>query len=115
MISAKDILFIGVARRVAAISRKTGRELWSTTLSGMMGSDFVTVLCDGTSVFAHAKGRLYCLDLSTGQILWENELTGYGYGLASLCIAGQSAPDAATMQALAAARSESGGASASGD
>ena len=54
----------------------------------------VTVLADGQRIFAHTQGTLHCLDLANGQLLWSNELPGYGYGLASLCLpGGPTAPD----------------------
>jgi outer membrane protein assembly factor BamB len=39
---------------------------------------------DGGQLFAGSKGRLYRLDPSTGQILWENGLAGMGWGLVSI-------------------------------
>jgi hypothetical protein len=64
-----------------------------------MMADFVTVTCDGERVFAHAGGKLFGLDLASGRLLWSNELTGYGYGLASICVPGfGSAPDSTSVR-----------------
>ena len=66
-----------------------------------MGTGFVTVLSDGCNVFAHTHGKLHCLDFATGRVLWTNELSGYGYGIASLCIpGGATAPDAAAVRQI---------------
>lgn len=90
----EDILLLGLKARVTAISRKTGQQIWSTALPGGMGYDFVTLLNDGERIFAHTKGRLHALDVASGQLLWSNELSGYGYGVASLALpGGPSAPD----------------------
>lgn len=92
--NTEDILLLGLKARVTAISRTTGKQIWSTALPGGMGHDFVTILNDGERIFAHSKGQLHALDLASGQILWSNELSGYGYGLASLAFpGGPSAPD----------------------
>lgn len=96
-----DILLVGLKHHVAAISRADGRELWSTELNGTMGQGFVTLLSDGAKVFAYTSGHLHCPDLATGQIVWTNDMPGYGYGLASLALPnGHSAPNTASVQAI---------------
>ena len=114
--NVSDILLLGLKKRVAAISKLDGRELWSTTLSGAMGNGFVTVLCDGSNVFAYTGGHLHCLDILSGQILWHSDLPGYGYGMATLALAdGRSAPDPAAVQTmLDQAAASSGSASTAG-
>ena len=98
--SSNDILLLGLKHSVSAISRLNGRSLWNTTLpGGISGDDFVTVLADGQRVFAHTQGKLHCLDLADGRVLWSNELRGYGYGIASLSFpGGPAAPDPAVIQ-----------------
>jgi len=108
--NAENILLLGLKNSVSAVSKVDGSILWKTELRGGMVDDFVTVLSDGQRVFAHTKGKLHCLDLANGQILWSNGLTGYGYGIASLCFpGGDTAPDtvAAQHRALAQRRSSS--------
>jgi len=93
-----DILFLGLHHSVTAISKSDGRKLWATKLPS---GTFVTLLSDGRRIFAYSGGHLYCLDLTTGQILWKNELAGYGYGLASLALPdGTSAPDTSTIRRI---------------
>jgi outer membrane protein assembly factor BamB len=97
-----DLLLLGLKNKIKALSRSTGRELWSTQLpGGGMGHEFVTMVTDGTTIFAHSKGLLHGLNLATGALLWTNKLPGMGYGLASLCLPeGMSAPTPAVMQHL---------------
>jgi outer membrane protein assembly factor BamB len=93
-----DTILLGVKNRVALIEKASGAILWSTRLPGGMGKDFVTVTSDGKQVFAHTQGLLHCLDFETGRLLWTNELKGYGYGIASICIPGQfTAPELAMV------------------
>jgi len=42
------------------------------------------VVLDGGQLFAGSRGQLYRLDPATGQILWENGLTGMGWGIVSI-------------------------------
>ncbi len=81
-----NLLFLGVKNSVTALSRIDGSIIWTTQVkkSGLSGVDFVTLHVDGLQVFAHACGELYCLELTTGRILWNNPLKGLGYGIATL-------------------------------
>lgn len=81
-----NLLFLGVKQSVSAFSRIDGSIIWTTPLkkSSLAGGDFVTLHIDGLQVFAHSGGELYCLELSTGRILWNNPLKGLGYGIATL-------------------------------
>jgi len=97
----QEMILIGVKNTVAAVSKANGAILWTTKLPTGMGGDFVTVTSDGVTVFAHSNGQLYRLDLDNGQVLWANELKGYGYGLASICIPGMSSvPEPAAVQVM---------------
>ena len=99
--TTKDIILLGLKQRVTAISRTDGQQIWSTELSDRMGSGFVTLICDGELIFAYSAGHLHCLELATGRMRWTNELPGYGYGLASLCLPyGSSVPDIAAIQQI---------------
>ena len=98
--NSDNILLLGLNQSVTAISKHDGQTLWKTELPvTISGDDFVTVISDGLLVFAHTEGKLHCLDLANGQVLWSNDLKGYGYGIASLCFpGGPSAPDIAAIQ-----------------
>jgi outer membrane protein assembly factor BamB len=80
-----DTAFIGVQGRVLALKKENGEVLWTTQLGAGFGDSFVSLASDGTFVFAHTRGQLFCLDASSGDILWNNELTGLGFGTASIC------------------------------
>jgi hypothetical protein len=98
--NADNMLLLGLKQSVTAISKHDGQTLWKAELpTTLSGDDFVTVLSDGDFVFAHTEGKLHCLDLANGKLLWSNELKGYGYGIGSLCFpGGHSAPDVAAFQ-----------------
>jgi hypothetical protein len=101
----QEIILIGVKHTVSAVSKADGHVLWTTKLPGGLGSDFVAVACDGERVFAHSSGQLFCMELSSGRMLWANELRGYGYGLATICVPGMaSSPDMAAVRAIQAQR-----------
>ncbi len=104
-----NILLLGLNNTVTAVSKMDGSTLWKTELPvTLSGDDFVTLLCDGDKVFAHTEGKLHCLDLPNGRVVWSNQLKGYGYGIATLCCPGQaSGPDASAAQKrILAAKSE---------
>lgn len=86
----RDMIFVGIGGYAVALDRATGSDIWRTKLRG---SDFVNVAIDGRDVFASTRGRLYCLDATTGAIKWENDLKGLGLGLVG--IAGTGAVTAA--------------------
>lgn len=77
----RNLLFIGIQGHVLALDRATGEEVWRTKLKG---SDFVSLVLDGSDIFASAQGRLFCLDSRSGNIRWENTLKGLGVGLLSI-------------------------------
>jgi hypothetical protein len=85
-----DFLFLGLKGKVSAIRKSDGHIAWSTQLSdGLLGDGFVTLTCDHEKLYCYTKGQLHCLDIKTGHKLWSNDLPGYGYGIATLCLHGQ--------------------------
>lgn len=112
--NTEDILLLGLKSSVTAISKLNGCILWTTDLPSGLGDGFVTVLSDGMRVYAYTYGELHCLELDTGRRIWSNELKGYGYGLASLCLpAGQSAPPPVILRRLQEQQSSKSAASGS--
>ena len=75
------LIYVGIKDAVLALDARTGTEVWRVELKT---SDFVTVLWDGTALFAANRGEVWRLDPRTGGVLWHNELKGLGWGLASL-------------------------------
>ncbi len=82
-----NIVLLGVKGAVLAFRRDTGAHLWATELKSS-ANNFVTVTADLDRVYAHTGGELFCLDLATGQRLWQDGLKGFGYGLASIALPG---------------------------
>jgi outer membrane protein assembly factor BamB len=105
-----DIILLGLRYSVTALSRLDGTMLWKTDLpTTLSGDDFVTLISDGQRVFAHTEGKVNCLDLATGQLLWSNPLKGYGYGLASLALPnGATSPGTTVRQAQVLKQHQSG-------
>lgn len=83
-------LIIGSNGFVAAIDLTDGRELWRTRLQtgvfAATNSQDVSVLVQGGFVFAGSHGHLFCLEVASGSILWQNELSGMGYNDVSLAM-----------------------------
>ena|SRR5690349_24084671 len=97
-----DPLIIGTNGYVARIDPATGQELWRTPLipglfSGTSYTD-VSVLIRDNSVFAGARGHLFCLDLASGKISWHNELKGMGYNDVAIAMEGISIQYLAKVQ-----------------
>ena len=80
-----ETAFVGVQGHVLAIRKESGETLWKTHLDTGFGESFVSLATDGTFVFAHTRGKLFCLDSHSGEVLWKNDLPGLGYGIASIC------------------------------
>jgi outer membrane protein assembly factor BamB len=86
-------LIIGSNGAVAAIDAGTGAVLWRTPLdTGSLISSTnyqdVSVLVQGSVIFAGCAGHLFCLDAKSGQILWHNPLKGFGHNDISLAMHG---------------------------
>jgi outer membrane protein assembly factor BamB len=86
--NASDLIFIGLKASVTAMQKASGQQVWRTELPGGMGDSFVTVNHDDNFIYAHSRGQIHCLDLATGEIRWSNELSGLGYGVASIALLG---------------------------
>ena len=83
--SVADVLFNAFNGRIAAVHRDTGELLWSW--KAPHGTGFVAVLVDGDQLFASVQGYTWCLDPLTGDVVWENLLSGFGFGIPCLATA----------------------------
>lgn len=100
-----QLLIVGAKNSVSAFNRNNGEFVWTTKLKGSgLGHEFVTIHIDGPQVFAHARGELFCLELTTGRQLWTNPLKGFGYGIATLATPGGATSPTATQAHLIAAQ-----------
>jgi outer membrane protein assembly factor BamB len=75
-----DLIYVGIKGTALALDRATGEEVWRTELKG---SDFVNLVLDGGDLLASARGEIFCLDPTSGEIRWNNPLRGLGWGLAA--------------------------------
>jgi outer membrane protein assembly factor BamB len=81
MAKRSEIVYIGIKNCVLAIRSATGEQIWRTELKrGGLEINLITLQLDGDVVYAGAAGELYCLDRTTGNILWHNPLKGLGHG-----------------------------------
>ena len=80
-------IYLGISSHVICIERETGREIWRIQLR--QGKITNVAVC-GDMVVAYSGGFLLGLRAEDGEVLWENELPGLGYGYC--IIAGDSSP-----------------------
>jgi len=81
-IPLSDLIFTGFNKRVAALHRDTGSIIWQWTAP--TGSSYTTLLLDGDRLIISVHGYMYALDAHSGRLLWQNEMSGFGFGVASL-------------------------------
>lgn len=86
------LIFVGIRGCVVALDRESGDEVWRAEL----GSDYVTVLWDGESLFAATSGEVTRLDPSNGGVYWHNPLKGLGRGLVTLASTNATPPQSGT-------------------
>ena len=78
----RDLAWIGVHGNVVAIDIATGSERWRTRLKRT--SSMVSLAADVDRLLAATAGEVFCLDATTGRILWRNRLAGLGLGVATV-------------------------------
>ena len=86
-------LILGTNGSVAAIDPSTGALLWTTALKtgGLISAtsrEDVTVLLRDGRVFAGAAGHVFCLEATSGRILWHNSMSGFGHNDISMAMEG---------------------------
>lgn len=96
-----DVMHIGIGSHVVAVRMSTGEEVWRTKLKS---TSYISIYCEGTSVFAGASGQLFCLDAGTGEIRWHNKLKGLGTGLIAFGSTGTASAVSAQVASQAAAQ-----------
>ena len=84
------LVFVGFNSRIAALDRTSGDIVWSW--KSPRGHGFVAMLLDDGLLVASINGYTYGIDASTGEQLWQNEMSGFGFGVPSLAtVTGHSA------------------------
>lgn len=112
--SAREMVFVGLNGRVAALCRYSGHEFWSWRAP--RGQGYTTLIVEPDRIVVAVGGYIYCLEPTRGGVIWENPLKGYGLGIASIgslhgAAGGQAAAaqQAAAQQAAAAAAAAAAG------
>lgn len=83
----EEHIYLGVKKFVVCINKQTGEEVWRTAVKS---SELITLVVDGPLVIAHARGVLFGISRHDGRILWQNGLTGLGYGHCIIATEGSS-------------------------
>jgi len=110
----EDLVLVGFNKQVVALDRFTGEVKWDW--KSPKGSGYPSILLDGDRIIICVSGYTYCLEPTSGSVVWENELKGYGVGIS--CVAsmrgnsqsGGPASQQAADAAAAASASSGGGA-----
>ena len=97
-----DLIFVGFNKQVIALDRYNGEKVWEW--KSPEGSGYPAILVDGDRLIVSVQGYTYCLEPTTGSLVWENELKGHGMGITSIAsVRGTSAGGAQAALAAAAA------------
>lgn len=70
-------VYLGIKSYVVCIEMATGKEVWRTKVKR---GQIISVVVEEDLIVAHAGGELFGLDRSSGKLLWNNTLSGLGYG-----------------------------------
>ncbi len=109
----EELVFVGFNKQVIALDRYNGEKVWDW--KSPKGGGYPAILLDEDRLIVSVHGYTYCLEPTTGSIVWENELKGYGMGITSIAtVRGSSGGGGAAAQAAAqaaAATAASGGTS----
>ncbi|MDB4614445.1 PQQ-binding-like beta-propeller repeat protein [bacterium] len=105
-----DLVFIAFNSQVIALNRIDGTTVWDWK-APRGRSSMVAVLLDGDQLIASVQGYTYALNVLTGEVLWENQLKGKGYGLPTITsVRGSSASPAAAAAVIAQQQAAAAGA-----
>ena len=74
-----DVLFVGTYGHVSAVDKRSGNELWRTSLP-RTGYMIVSIVYEDDTLFVGSGGHVFALDPTTGDILWRNNLPGLHHG-----------------------------------
>lgn len=86
-----EAIYAGISGHVVALDPQDGTERWRRLLKP---SQTMTLVRRGACLIAAAAGELWCLDATTGDVIWCNKLKGLGVGF--IAIAGSAAYGAGT-------------------
>ena len=93
-----DLVFVGFNKQVIALDRYNGEKKWEW--KSPKGSGFPAILLDGDRLIVSVQGYSFCLEPTTGSVVWKNELKGHGVGITSIVsVRGNSSGAVAAQQA----------------
>ncbi len=78
----EELVFVGFNKQVIALDRYTGEKKWEW--KSPKGSGYPSILLDGDRLIVSVHGYTFCLEPTTGALVWENELKGHGTGITCL-------------------------------
>jgi outer membrane protein assembly factor BamB len=80
-----QLLYVGFASKVTALSRSTGQIVWTWACEHSDG-DVAILIQDTQRMYVSADGYTYCLNPMTGEQIWCNEMEDMGCGHPTLAI-----------------------------
>jgi len=89
-------LFIGIQGKAVCLDKATGDILWSSKLKS--SSAVTNVYYEDNQIFAYSGGHLFCLNADSGEIIWENGLSGFGFGACIIASENQNSTAAISNQ-----------------
>jgi len=98
-----DLIFVGFAKQVIALDRYSGEKVWEWKSPD--GAGCPAILVDGDRLVVSVHGYTYCLEPTTGSLVWKNELKGHGMGIPTLASVRGTSPNHVAAQVAAAAAS----------
>jgi outer membrane protein assembly factor BamB len=105
-----DLIFVGFNKQVIALDRYNGKKVWEW--KSPEGSGYPAILVDGDRLIVSVLGYTYCLEPTTGSLVWENELKGHGTGITCIASVRGSSSGGAEAQITAAAAAAAASSSA---
>jgi hypothetical protein len=75
------LVYVATGRKVVALDRHSGRPVWQIRLPRVMAGPVSMLLPAGRELFVGRAGYVYCLDSTTGQVLWERGAGSSGFVL----------------------------------
>lgn len=83
----RDLVFVGFNSRVAALNVRNGNLVWEWKAPAGYGYVTIPPIQDNR-VIVSVMGYTYCLNAQNGRQIWNNNLAGFGTGVASLASRG---------------------------
>ncbi len=72
-----NFIYLGIKAHVVCVDILTGAEIWRTKIKR---SQIISIVVEENTIVAHAGGQLYGIEKRSGKVIWNNNLTGLGYG-----------------------------------